>query len=141
MRLRLPFLAGLAVLLAGGSLSAQQPTPARDTLARRDTVKTPADSARRPTGPAAPRAVPENPCLDPVYVQLRRIPIERMSDNERRAFEELDGACAEVRVGEARRRMRAVEMGKPDYEHEVVPWLIGVVVFCTAVIMFAQTTR
>lgn len=86
--------------------------------------------------------IPSNACADPMYVQLRQIPIERMDDNQRRAYEELDRACTEARVAEAKRRMGSSwDITRPDYASEVVPWIIGVAMFCTAVIMFAQVAH
>lgn len=77
-----------------------------------------------------------------MYVQLRQIPIERMDENQRRAYDELDRACTEVRVAEARRRMGSSwDITRPDYAHEVLPWIIGVAMFCTGVIMFAQVAH
>jgi hypothetical protein len=134
------------VLSAAGPVLAQQPVrppaPADTGAAARDTAVARRDTAARAGPSAGAQRTASDACMDPMYVQLRQIPIERMDENQRRAYEELDKACTEARVNQARRRMGSIlGIGRPDYANEVVPWLIGVAVFCTGVIMFAQTTR
>ncbi len=123
----------LTLIVAPAPVRAQQPSaPARDSALVRDSANAPREGA----------GTRSDPCADPVYLQLRQIPLNAMTDQQRHDLDELDAACTEARLAAARRKIShttAPYPGHVDYLNEVLPWVMGVAFFCSTVILLART--